>query len=642
MSYINKIPYGDNLMEISYSGLKSWYETSVNLPGPKGFFERAGKAIVIIPAHLLIATAQSALMLIYDLMLSLLFAAAALCSGFRKKEFNIQLLGHLGSLGNIPEKALKNLAAAICPPAFYKSNNICEAQFQANYENIWAQELQGKVWDANQLGIFAPKFEDHKTIDLAMDFARGYTQCNLTTQRESKIIPSIGRLANTRANNLPVEISRSYPLLTSNLSKDLRTKDEKYLSQLPFGSSLMSATYSIFKGWHEKSAEKMSLKGVFEQFAKTLVLIPAHLLVGTVQAAAMLVYDLALAIIFSLAAILTGFKYYGINRQALGHLGSLSEVLGQGIKNLMTALLSPALMYKSNNYRDLQYRYQFGKVWAREAPQRTWELYHYEGTLSKNLYSKVVENLQESPIFERIVFARLGAALIIAQSLSGVKEALPRAVFNAIAERLKINKTMSLEQQVKAMAKKLEVALPPSLSEADMTDFSSKILSALSTKAPDIALILAGGILTQEKLKAAVLTNPALFFPCVLTWLVPHTRKQLPAWAPGQDYKSEHNLSVIRSVLDALFFSPEPGRRWAIDSEEDLRYHMENIVKTILERLPGRADLFFEALEKARKAHGIITASKINFSMNELKERVAAMEKPLNSFYDILKVKDKL
>lgn len=39
MGRVKKIPYGDNITELSYSHLKNWYEKSAHQSGAKGFFQ---------------------------------------------------------------------------------------------------------------------------------------------------------------------------------------------------------------------------------------------------------------------------------------------------------------------------------------------------------------------------------------------------------------------------------------------------------------------------------------------------------------------------------------------------------------------------------------------------------------------------
>lgn len=380
MGEIKRIPFGDNLMEVSYSGLKGWYGGSINKPGAKGFFERVGKAIVVIPAHLLIATVQSLLMVIYDFVLALFFSMAALCTGFKKKQLNAQFLGHLGSLGSLPEKAFNNLAAAFCPPLFYKSHNIynCNRAFA----NLLIKQLPERAWEAYQLGYwnglsnnFLPDYYYNKFTDLEIV--------------KSNILNKIKEFADKR---LPNEANTFIDQIPASLLKDSRTKNEKALGRIPFGKNLMDASQATLQTWYEKSAAKRGAKGFFERTGKAIVLIPAHLLVATVQPLLIVIYDLAMALIFSLAAFLTGFKYYGINRQALGHIGSLTAIPGQSIKNAAAAIFTPPLSYRSDHIRNLQFAYQFGEVAAKEYPLILWENYRYAGKYGELDHEEILTN----------------------------------------------------------------------------------------------------------------------------------------------------------------------------------------------------------------------------------------------------------
>lgn len=323
-----RVAYGDNLLEVTYSGLKGWYEKSIPHKGAKGFFERVGKAIVVMPAHLMLSIFQTVFMIFYDCVATLVFSVAALCTGFKKRSINNQVVGHLGSLGAIPGKALKHLAAAFCPPATYRSDHIQKAQYEYQYEEVWSKEIYPLAVHAYKNGYLFNKSNPQHYVDYELDRAEVEPRFSSTTMKSA----------------------------------------ERRIIKIPFGSSLNKVSYSTFKSWYEASSDKKTVKGNFEKVGKALLLMPAHLLLATIQSIAMAIYDLVLGIIFSLAALLTGFQKYVINRQALGHLGSLSQFPGVAIKNL-TAAFCPPLAYRSDNERFLQYHFQFPQIWAKETPQ---------------------------------------------------------------------------------------------------------------------------------------------------------------------------------------------------------------------------------------------------------------------------------
>lgn len=353
MADMKKISFGDNIMEASYSGLKGWYEKSAAKGGAKGFFERTGKAIIVITAHLIAGTVQTVLFAIYDLALTLIFGLAALFTGFKKKSINRQLLGHIGSLACLPEKALKHLSAALCPPFSYKSEHIREMQYRFQFEKYWSKEMPRLAWDAHRNGYFI----DH--------FAERYTG-----EKESQKKINLSTVHQDVVKLLHKDLTRAHAW--DKLEK-VRKRDRS-ISKIPFGSNLMTASRSAFKSWYESSADTHGAKGRAERAGKTLALIPAHLLVGTLQTVAMAIYDLIMGVVFAIAALFTGFKKYAINAQVLGHFGSLIQLPIQAVKNILTAL-APPLAYKSSNIRELQYRYQFPHVWTQQAPQDFWEAY---------------------------------------------------------------------------------------------------------------------------------------------------------------------------------------------------------------------------------------------------------------------------
>lgn len=356
MGDVKKIPHGDNLLEATYSGLKGWYEKSALKPGAKGFFERAGKAIVVIPAHLLASIAQTVVMVIYDFVLALLFGIAALCTGFKKRSINGQFLGHLGSLGSLPEKALKHLGAALCPPCAYKSDNIRKVQYENQFKKYWAKEMPQLAWEAYKNDYASSYF--------------GEEYCRYRQVRKEMARVNLNERIDAKMDAENKKFYRGDRTDRARLNK-MQAKD-RAIGKVPFGSNLMHVSHAAFKGWYEKSDHKTGAKGFFERVSKAVVLIPAHVVVGALQTIAMAVYDFAMALIFSLAAFFTGFKRYSLVRQALGHFGSLVQLPGQALKNFAAALCPP-LTYKSDNLRKLQYRFQFSKVWIKEEPQRVWE-----------------------------------------------------------------------------------------------------------------------------------------------------------------------------------------------------------------------------------------------------------------------------
>lgn len=452
MGEVKKIPYGDNLMEASYSGLKGWYEKSAFKPGAKGFFERAGKAVVVIPAHILASIAQTIVMAVYDFVLAMIFGMAALCTGFKKRSINGQFLGHLGSLGSLPEKALKHLAAAFCPPGAYKSDNIRKAQYEHRFENHWKKGMPELAWDAYKNGY----------VPFSKDFAPAYTH----SAQRGKEIEQSGYVAS--AKKITRAEDKKYGYYEDRHEKAINK--DKAIGKVPFGSNLMTVSYSTLKNWFEKSNHKTGKKAFFEKVVKSIVLMPAHIIVGTLQSLVMAIYDLALGIIFSLAALFTGFKRYSFTRQALGHLGSLIQLPGFAFKNFAAAIC-PSLAYKSENVRHLQYQFQFSKLWLKEEPQREWEVFrsrYYLGSNPAKARVEVITNvINQSSVSGRIMEDHLKNRPV--DFFKDILNALlsdPKATqaIRQILSPFHLQSVRSLtNQNIQSMADRLEVEIPSSV-----------------------------------------------------------------------------------------------------------------------------------------------------------------------------------
>lgn len=349
---VKKVPSGDNLMQVSYTGLKGWYEKSIPKTGAKGFFERTGKAIIVIPAHLLIGLVQSVFMLIYDLAMAIIFSAAALFTGFKKHSINSQAASHLSSLAGIPGKALKNIAAAFCPPCAYKSDNIRDVQYAGQFGPIWAKEAPKLKWDAYKDGYSLRQFN------------KRYVETLYDDQFSE---PVFNKYWNKTVNKMNKNVTGADDK-EREANFDKIHKKERKLSLIPFGDNLMKVSFSAVKSWYEASNFTKGAKGFFERLGKSLVIMPMHLLVGAVQSIAMLVYDLVMSAIFSIAAFFTGFTRYSLNRRVLGHLGSLVHVPGEALKHVAAAF-APPIAYRGENTKDLQYHFQYEKIRSKIIPQ---------------------------------------------------------------------------------------------------------------------------------------------------------------------------------------------------------------------------------------------------------------------------------
>lgn len=471
---LKQVSFGDNALAMTYSLLKSWSEKSAMKTGAKGFFEKTGKTVVLMPAHLLLATAGSLVAIIYDLVLTLSFGTAALCTGFQNKKILAQFLGHLGSLGGIPEQAFRNLAATLCPILAYRSDNIRDIRFERELDVIWADEIPELAWNA-----FTFKFTK------GMNFINDYTQAQASDEAIQK-----SRITNKIRNK---EVKQ-------------KKKWQKNVQRIPFGSNLMDASLSVLKNWYQKSLTESGAKGFFEKLGKTILVVPAHLLVGIVQAPATLIYDLALGIIFSLAATLTLFKYHSLNVQALGHLGSFIQIPGKALKNIAIALFCPPLTYRSDNIRKLQLRITFGEILAAEAPQKAWErhLLGVEDKQAKIMGDKLGKRMN-SKLSKRINKAVMSSALsaqILAVAVNGALKEMPflRQILAAVANVKGIAMPITLLNQYKNpgltdalvidILAKFNVAIPEKLDDNSIETFTNQLINALMDQ--DSALILFG------------------------------------------------------------------------------------------------------------------------------------------------------
>lgn len=355
---IKKIPSGDNLMRVSYTGLKGWYEQSIFETRAKGFVERIGKVVVAIPAHLLIGLVQSIFILIYDLAMAIIFNVAAFFTGFRKHSLCAQAACHLSSLTAIPGQIFKNIAAAFCPPCIYKSDNIRKAQYLVQFDSIWAEEGPKLKWDA------------YKSEYLLSNFGGSYLEPDSFLKEMSK--PKIVKYFEERSKEFLKDPKNKTEEEKAKIFLK-RYKQERRLSLIPFGDNLMKVSFSKLKSWYEASVFTKGSKGFFERLGKALVVMPAHLLVGGILSLAMAVYDVIMSAIFSLAAFFTGFTRYSFNRRVLGHLGSLLHIPGQALKHI-AASFAPPIVYKGKNIKNLQYHFQYEKIKIKAMPQLVWEI----------------------------------------------------------------------------------------------------------------------------------------------------------------------------------------------------------------------------------------------------------------------------
>jgi hypothetical protein len=117
------VPYGVNGVNKCYSVCKGWYTDSFESEGCAGTMERAGKAILVAPAHLLTATLVGSIAMIYDLVMSAFFLVANICTAFQSDELRERLTSHVYSLLTTPGEMFKNAIAALAPPLAYRSQD---------------------------------------------------------------------------------------------------------------------------------------------------------------------------------------------------------------------------------------------------------------------------------------------------------------------------------------------------------------------------------------------------------------------------------------------------------------------------------------------------------------------------------------
>lgn len=144
------VPYGANLTNSIYSTFESWVADSqiqvalnelpeVQKDGEvnrakcdyKGHMKVLGKSLALAPAHLLNAVAMGPAMILYDLVMSVFFLVANLCTAFIFSELRERLGGHLASTGSQVVEIFKNLFATICPPFAYRAFQSVEAKGQS-------------------------------------------------------------------------------------------------------------------------------------------------------------------------------------------------------------------------------------------------------------------------------------------------------------------------------------------------------------------------------------------------------------------------------------------------------------------------------------------------------------------------------
>lgn len=340
---LNQIPFGSNLMAATYSGLKGWVEAAINKSGIKGRLELIGKSVLVMPAHFLTAALQTLAAIVYDLLLGIVFSAIALFIGCKQTIITRHAAGHFSSLIGIFEETMKNIAVLFTPRGSYKGGNATHVEYTYKFNSLWSKEESQRTKEALACGypIASP------------------SDANCTSEVKSAIARS-GIKDKIKADQ-------------KNQSKISSSKIDK-LTKAPFGENLMTAAYSALKGWYERSVNKSGAKGKIERVVKGVLIGFGHLLCAKLLFLATLVYDLAMSLFYSLAALFTGFTKKKINSKALGHLVSLCMLPGKAIKHLFTAFCPP-LIYKGDNVRHAQFKHQFKKVWTKEEPQRYWEAY---------------------------------------------------------------------------------------------------------------------------------------------------------------------------------------------------------------------------------------------------------------------------
>lgn len=164
-----KLPYGTEVSNTIYAVFQTWItQTQVEDLSKQtkegkeccscvGFLTVAGKSLAVAPAHLLTAVVVCPALFIYDLVMSLFFLLANLCTAFAFDFLRERLATHAYSAVQLPLQCARHFFSALCPPVAYRAEGVLQ---QRSITNTGEVEIEGGGRDKIPRGIIGYAYQE--------------------------------------------------------------------------------------------------------------------------------------------------------------------------------------------------------------------------------------------------------------------------------------------------------------------------------------------------------------------------------------------------------------------------------------------------------------------------------------------------